>query len=396
MLGTQVGIGISHHRNPVIAAKEAVHQAKVHGALQEPDFVLLFSMVGYRQDLVLATVYEETSKAPLVGCSGAGIISTGVADESNFGVVVLLLKSDEIQIRHGVVREISGASNTAGEVIGEEVRSHLADDTAALFLFAEGISFNFDEFLRGLGELLVGGQPLPIIGGGAGDNLAFQKTYQYYNGELLSQGAVWATFSGSLKVISAVSHGCVPIGNKLTITKCDGNIIYEVEHRPILDILTDYLYADEIYAWDKAATNLGLAFPAADQSVANDEYSIRCMLAKDSDAGCVMLQSEVLEGETFWIARRDFDKMLVGIQTMADSIVQQLGNTVPLFILQVECDGRGKSILREQEKLALLNSLQSRLGRHVPWIGLYAFGEIGPLGKENRIHTLSSVITAVC
>lgn len=396
MLGTQVGIGISHHRNPIIAAQEAVHQAKVNGALQQPDFVLLFSMVGYRQDLVLATVYEETSQAPLVGCSGAGIISTGIADESNFGLVVMLLQSDEIQIRHGVVRDVSRDSKAAGEAIGAEVRAHLSDDTAALFLFAEGLSFNFDEFLRGLGELLVGDQPLPIIGGGSGDNFAFQKTYQYYNGELLSQGAVWTTFSGALEVISAVSHGCVPIGNKLTITKCDKNIIYEVDHQPILDILTDYLYEDEIHAWDKAATNLGLAFPAAEPSVTTDEYSIRCMLAKDADAGCVMLQSEVLEGEAFWIARRDFDKILVGTQTMADSIVQQLGDTVPLFILQVECDGRGTSILREHEKLALLASLQSRLGRHVPWIGLYAFGEIGPLGKENRIHTLSSVITAVC
>ena len=396
MLGTQVGIGISHHRNPVVAATEAVHQAKTNGSVQHPDFVLLFSMVGYRQDLVLAAVHAETGNVPLVGCSGAGIISTSIADESNFGLVVMLLQSDEICIHHGVVRDVSVSSHVAGQTIGTDVRSHLADDTAVLFLFADGIAFNFDEFLRGLGDLSVQGRSLPIIGGAAGDNLAYEKTYQYYDGELLSQGAVWATFSGPVDVISAVSHGCVPIGKRLKITKCAGNVIYEVDHKPILDVLKDYLHDDEIHTWDKAAVNLGLAFAAKQNKVMGSDYYMRCMLAKDMDIGGVILQTEVKQDDEFWVSRRDFDKILVGARTMAASIIAQLGDKTPYFILQVECDGRGKTMLRTQEKLAVLDVIQSTLGHHIPWIGLYAFGEIAPIEQENHIHNLTSIITAVC
>ena len=396
MLSTQVGIGISHHRNPVVAAKEAVDQAKVTGAIQQPDFVLLFSMVGYRQDLVLAAVHAETGKAPLVGCSGAGIISIGVADESNFGLVVMLLQSDEIRIHHGVVRDASVSATAAGQRVGEEVRSHLSDDTAILFLFADGIGFNFDEFSRGLGTLSVQERSIPIIGGAAGDNLAYQKTYQYYNGELLSQGIAWATFSGPIEVISSVSHGCVPIGNRLTITKCDRNVIYEVDHKPVLDVLKDYLHDDEIHAWDKAAVNLGLAFSTKQNGTIDDDYYLRCMLAKDVDAGCVRLQTEVQQDDEFWVSRRDFEKILAGVKMMAEAIVAQLDGKLPYFILQVECDGRGKTILRTQEKLAVLEVLQSTLGHNIPWIGLYAFGEIAPIDQENHIHNLTSVITAVC
>ena len=39
-MGTQAGIGVSHHRNPRMAAQEAVRQALSRGAMDKPDFVL--------------------------------------------------------------------------------------------------------------------------------------------------------------------------------------------------------------------------------------------------------------------------------------------------------------------------------------------------------------------
>ena len=39
--------------------------------------------------------------------------------------------------------------------------------------------------------------------------------------------------------------------------------------------------------------------------------------------------------------------------------------------------------------------LQSRVGKDVPWIGLYAYGEIGPLGGTNHLHNFTSVVAAI-
>lgn len=396
MPGTLIGVGASRHRNPSLAAKEAVAQAKVRGSILRPDFVLMFAMVGYRQDVLLKTVRAETDQAPLVGCSGAGIIATGIADESNFGLVIMLMQSDEIHIQHGMVKNVADASTLAGQVIGQEVRTHLTSDTAAVFLFADGIDFNFYDFLQGMGELSIDGHAIPLLGGLAGDNLAYEKTYQYYNDELLCHGAVWATISGPIRIISAMSHGCVPIGTPRTITKCDGNIIYEVDHQPVLEVLKDYLNDHEIHSWDKAAANLGLAFLSSQTATSRDAYTMRCMIAKNLETNSVMLQTSVKEGDEFWVSRRDFNKILEGNRAMAESITAQLGDDTPQLIFQVECDGRGKTILREQEKLALIETLQSTLGANLPWIGLYAFAEICPIGQNNHIHNLSSIVTAIC
>lgn len=52
-MSTQVGIGKSIHRNPKIAAKEAVQMALKTGAIEKADFVFMFSSVGYDQKTMI-------------------------------------------------------------------------------------------------------------------------------------------------------------------------------------------------------------------------------------------------------------------------------------------------------------------------------------------------------
>ena len=43
--------------------------------------------------------------------------------------------------------------------------------------------------------------------------------------------------SGKGSIVSGISHGCVPIGTRHTITRSKGNIIYEIDGVPALDVL---------------------------------------------------------------------------------------------------------------------------------------------------------------
>ena len=80
---------------------------------------------------------------------------------------------------------------------------------------------------------------------------------------------------------------------------------------------------------------------------------------------------------------------------MAIALAEKIGDRLPKFVFHVECVGRGQLILRDQQKLALLEGLQQQLGKSVPWIGLYAFAEIGSVAGQNRLHNFTSVLTAV-
>ena len=87
-MSTQVGIGKSIHRNPKIAASEAVEVALKTGAIEKADFVFMFSSVGYDQKTIVKYVYDLFDGAPLSGCSAEGTIAGWETDESNFSVVV--------------------------------------------------------------------------------------------------------------------------------------------------------------------------------------------------------------------------------------------------------------------------------------------------------------------
>ncbi|MFK8184378.1 MAG: FIST signal transduction protein [Phormidesmis sp.] len=405
-MGTQIGVGISHHRNPRMAGKEAVMQANQQAALsaegdERPDLVMLFATVAYPQRVLLASVREATGQAPLIGCSSAGVIAPDVADESNFSVTVLVIKSDEMHFSHGHSIGLKADSAQVGQIIGEAIDTADASTeqpAQALFLFLDGMTPNFDAFMSGLRSVTPLEKSIPAIGGFAADHIAFRKTVQYCDDAVFSDGAVWALLAGDVRVASVVSHGCVPLGAKHTVTKSDRNIVYEVDHQPVLEVLENYLMKSEIDDWGMAAVNLGWGFDRVD-ATADDDKIIRCLISKDEETQSVHVFSEIPVGTEFWVTRRDLEKNYDKADQMRDALMNAMGDDVPKLIFQVECDGRGKVIFREQEKLALLKRLQHPMlsGRNadVPWIGLYAFAEIGPTCEQNYLHNFASVLSAI-
>ena len=101
-MGTRAGVGISHHRNPTVAGREAAQRALAAGLIDQADFVFMFAAVGYDQLSLVQAVRVATGNAPLCGCSGEGVIAEGEADESNFSVAVMAIASDELRFTNGV------------------------------------------------------------------------------------------------------------------------------------------------------------------------------------------------------------------------------------------------------------------------------------------------------
>jgi hypothetical protein len=396
---TSAGVGFSDHRNPAQAGRDAALQALGQAGTAKPDFVFVFATVGYNQQALLRAIREVTAGAPLSGCSGEGIITRETVSETNFGVAVMVISSAELRFNHAMIQGIGGKAGQAGERLAGEIRPFLAPDNIACFLLADGLVFNFDPFLSAFeAGLRQAGQagPLPLFGGLAADNWASHKTYQYHNDEVFSEGLSCVVMSGSGGIASGVNHGCVPVGGKRTITRSQGNIIYEIDGMPALDALQDYLGEDWRTQWNKTSLNVCLGFKTpAHLKHGYEEYIIRYMMGKDDEQGGVTIQSEVSEGTELWIVRRDKELIACGMQAISGQIREQLAGRTPRFVLQFECVGRGKVVFREQEKLELIRGLQQEIGENVPWIGLYTYGEIGPVVSNNCFHNFTSVVTAV-
>ena len=102
---TKAGVGMSRHHNPNVAGREAAEQALQKPDVGRPDFVFMFATVGYDQHSLLRAVREVTGNAPLSGCSAEGTINGDEADESNFSVVVMVVSSEELRWRNGLVHD---------------------------------------------------------------------------------------------------------------------------------------------------------------------------------------------------------------------------------------------------------------------------------------------------
>jgi hypothetical protein len=393
---TKMGVGHSFKRNPGEAGKEAAMMALRKAGIMKPDFVFVFATIGYNQQILIRSIREATSEAPLSGCSGEGIITQETAIETNFGVCVMVIHSDELRFNHSYIDNIKNAASSAGEQLALKIAPYLSSDNIACFLFADGLVFNFDPFLSMFEKTLACQNHLPIFGGLASDNLETKKTYQYHDDQILSEGISCVVMSGLGRIAWGINHGCVPVGTMRTITRSEGNIIYEIDGIPALEALEDYFEQGWKDNWNKTSLNLCLGFKTPEDIKKNyGEYIIRYMMSKNDQDSSVTIQSDVTNGTGFWIVRRDKDLIKDGMQSITSQIKTKAGSEKPKFVFHFDCVGRGKVVFREEEKNELIKSFQKDIGEDIPWIGFYTYGEIGPVAGINCSHNFTAVVAAV-
>jgi hypothetical protein len=403
-MATKAGVGMSRHHNPNVAGREAAEQALTNAGVDRPDFVFMFASIGYDQHSVLRTVRETTGGAPLSGCSAAGTINGDDADESNFSVAVTAISSDELRWTNGFAAGLEADPRAVGKRVAQDLLLNLSAETIGLFVFPDGVydfvvaTNTLDNFFAGLEENLPSERFLPLWGGGADFNMtASPASYQYCDDEVISDGVSYALLSGKAQAGWAISHGCIPIGEERKVTRSHGNVIYEIDGKPAVDVLKEYLPEDALTDerdWMRYAISLALCFRAPSY-IKDEEYVVRGVPAVRIAEGSIAVQTEVKEGTSVWLSSRDKEKITSGFDRMAAQIKEQLGGEKPKLVFQFECATRGKMMFREQEKLQLLRQFRQSLDPDAPWVGFYCAGEIGPVEEHNFRHLYTSVVLAL-
>jgi hypothetical protein len=402
---TKAGVGMSRHHNPNVAGREAAEQALKKAGVSKPDFVFMFGSIGYDQRSLVRAVRETTGGAPLTGCSAEGTIDGDDADESNFSVVVTAISSEEMRWHHGIARGFEDDSRAVGKRVAKDLLPYLSTDTIGLFVFPDGVK-DFvvptqnlvDNFFAGLEGNLPSERFLPMWGGGANANFNLASPpYQYCDDEVITDGVSYALLSGKAQAGWAISHGCIPIGGERIVTRSKGNIIYEIDGKPAMEVFEEYLPEDALTDdrdWIHYAISLSLCFRAPSY-MKDEEYVVRGMPAVSMADGSITVQTEVPEGTSIWLSSRDKEKVSNGFDRMSQQIKDQLGGEKLKLVFQFECATRGKTMFREQEKLQLLKRFRQSLAPDAPWVGFYTAGEIGPVEEHNLRHLYTSVVLAL-
>jgi hypothetical protein len=403
---TKAGVGMSYHHNPTVAGREAAEQALKEAGVEGPDFVLMFASIGYDQRSLVRAVREATGGAPLTGCSAEGTINGDEADESNFSVLVTAISSEELRWHNGIASGLlDDDSRAVGQRVAKDLLPHLTADTIGLFVFPDGrLDFgvardNLDNFFAGLDENLSDDRFLPLWGGGANNSYGIMEepTYQYCDDEVISGGVSYALLSGKARAGWAISHACIPIGGELVVTRSEGSVIHEIDGKPAVEVLKEYLPEHALTDdrdWMRYAISLALCFKAPSY-MKDEEYVVRGVPAVKMADGSIAVQTKVQEGTSIWFSSRDKEKLATGLDRMAAQIKEQLGGEKPKLIFQFECATRGKMMFRDQEKLQILKRFRQSLDPDAPWAGCYCAGEIGPVEEHNNHHLYTAVVLAL-
>jgi len=125
------------------------------------------------------------------------------------------------------------------------VTQHLSKNVKAAIFFSEGLVGKPEEFLSGVNSVR---KDLTIAGGAAADYGRFTKTLISLNGIVYEHGVVGVAFENiSLKVLNNWKLNWNPIGKPMVVTKVEHNAIFELDGKPIFEVIRHY-FGDDVVA----------------------------------------------------------------------------------------------------------------------------------------------------
>ncbi|MBI4652654.1 FIST C-terminal domain-containing protein [Candidatus Kuenenbacteria bacterium] len=372
MESIKTGIGRSNNADSQKAGQEACQQA-IDQMGGKPDLIMVFSSVALDQEKMLQGVNLVASGAMVVGCSDSGEITTHGSVRGH--VVVMAITSDQIKFTVGLGRNVKNDSFKAGQKAAEEVIKNAPEKISLFISLLEGLTGNGAAIVRGFKAAL--GEHFPIIGGSAGDDFAFKKTFVYYKDQVLNDTVIGIGLSGNFSWGVGVKHGWEPIGLPMKVTKSEGGVIKELDNKPALSIYQDYFgkRAEELIK--EPIAKMAYTYPLGMTVKGSQELLIVDVVIANKK-GEITCAAEVPEGSEVRLMLGDPEKAIQAAKEAAENALTQLNGAMPKAIFIFDCMARHKLLGAQiNEEIQVVQSI---LGKETPLIGFYTYGEQAPLG----------------
>ena len=287
---SSVGVAIGDDAYTVGA--NACHDALTNLGGEKPNLFIVFASSKYDQEKMLAGVRSIAKEALVVGCSTAGEITTDGPVKKN-SVSIMALASDTIRFYAGVGEDIAKGPRAAGKKAADEVKKQTKEKLNAFMMFPDVLVGNGADIVRGVLDSL--GEHFPVVGGAAGDDFAFVKTFQYLNDKVYSGAVIGLGLVGEFKIGIGVKHGWIPIGIPKKVTKSAGSVLHELDGKPAISIYDDYFGESAKSLRTETLAKLAITYPLGMKTAGSDEMLIRDPITVDAQ-GSITCAAEIPEG----------------------------------------------------------------------------------------------------
>lgn len=328
-------------------------------------------------------IKERYPHSEIALCSSAGeIFGTEVVSNS---VSLTEIHFDSSSLFTALVNiDQYDSSASAGKNLFRQLPS---EGLKLVLVLSDGGKVNGSELVKGMNEC--NKNKVLITGGLAGDGTKFEKTFVGLN-KLPEQGNIIAI--GFYGDDITLSHGSLggweSFGLERTVTRAEGNRLYEIDHKNALDLYKKYLgkYADEL-------PGSALLFPLSIKLEEAEEPIVRTILSINEEQQSMTFAGDLPIGSKVRFMKANFDRLIDAASDAASLCLEMLNHQPKLAIL-ISCVGRriilGNRIDEEVEAVADILGTQTML------TGFYSYGEISPLKESTECQLHNQTMTITC
>lgn len=325
---------------------------------------------------------EFFPNAHIVGSSSSGnVLGAEVTDD-------LVATALSFESSHTKISSLEFKDGDDVEKLSKNLIDNLPkEDLNHIFIMCDGLKINGSELVRGINKI---NPNIPITGGTAADNIDFERTLVLADDIAKERSVVAVGFYGKkLHISNSAFSGWSEFGAQRVITKSCGNIVYEIDNEPALDLYKKYL--------EEEANNLpgsALKFPISIKEYDSDTEVIRTVIGVDTQDNSISFAGDVPTGYIAKFMKADIEMLIEGAKKAALAIEQF--NKKPALALAVSCSGRINVMnqLVDDE----LEVMEEVLGENVKLSGFYSYGELGPFKEKPNVcqfHNQTMTLTVI-
>ncbi|AYN68637.1 histidine kinase [Euzebyella marina] len=346
--------------------------------------VLVF---GDRYQLEAENIYSEIAELfpgghIIMGSTSGEILNENVFEKTMVLTAIEFERSTFI-IKSKNLADYDGDDELLGKELMEEFPS---ENLKHVFVVSEGSTVNGSTLISGLEKIK--SSKVGLSGGLCGDDARFERTLCSYNsnpkeGEIIAVGL----YGDSLEITSANYGGWSVFGPLRTITKSDGNVLYELDGKPALDLYKQYL-------GDKAKDlpYSALFYPLNVDLHDGSKPLVRTILNIDEEENSMLLAGNVPEGSSVQLMMSTVDDIADGAREAAKLAVELRKNKTELALL-VSCVGR--KLVMDQRTEDEVEEVIDIVGSQAAVTGFYSYGEMAPFAGEEscKLHNQTMTLT---
>ncbi len=354
----------------------------------EPDLAVVFVSPHF------AAAYEEVGGllrerlgAPLLlGCSASGVIGAGHEVEERPGLSITAAQLPGVRMTPFAISTDQLPNLDMGPDQWERLTGVPATPVPHFVLLADPFSMQMEDALAGLDFAYPASTKIGGLASGAqrpGGNVL------YLGEQVRRSGLVGVAFTGDIVIDTVVAQGCRPIGAPMRITKCERNLLLEMDGRSPLQVLQElYERAPEK---DRALFNrslfLGIVMDELQDEYRLGDFLIRNLYGIDRDRGGLLVGAPLREHQTVQFHLRDAETAGDDLRSMLSQYLAEHDPARAQGALLFSCVGRGSYLYgRPDHDTGIFSEY---LGP-VPLGGFFCNGEIGQVGGATYLHGYTS------